>query len=385
MRVLEMLVTTSPGGGPRHVWDLARHLPTDEFELVVAAPRDGIFFDRFRDLGLRVIEFPLRRLGVRHFQLAARTIRGLAIDVVHTHGKGPGLYGRVVARLCGVPAVHTFHGIHYETYGRARRLYFALERQLSRVTATVINVSASEQAEGLRLGLFTPEQAVVVLNGVDLDEIARTIIDAPIRREQLGLGAADVVLGCISRFDPVKRIGLLLEVLGGLSPRLPRLALVLVGGGGEEQHIRRHVLQAGLAAQVIFTGFLDNPVRICPALDVYVAASRKEGLPLSLAEAMAAGVPIVASDVPGHRDVIVENETGLLVASDDPGAMADAIASLAADPERRARMAAAGRKLARDRFNVTATAQATADIYRRVAISSAAGVTARKGDSWRAA
>ena len=67
--ILELLVTTSPGGGPKHVWDLVRHLPRNEFELVIGAPRDGVFFDRFRDLGVEVVEFPLRHLSARHFHL----------------------------------------------------------------------------------------------------------------------------------------------------------------------------------------------------------------------------------------------------------------------------------------------------------------------------
>ena len=170
IRVLHLLVTTSPGGGPKHVHDLARHLP-GEFEALVAAPRDGIFFDRFRELGLTTVELPLSRLGVWPVQLAIRLIKRHAVDIVHTHGKGPGLYGRIAATALGVPAVHTLHGIHYGGYSRAGRgLYLGLERQLSRMSRVIINVSASQETEGLGLGLFATRQSAVVVNGVDLDE-----------------------------------------------------------------------------------------------------------------------------------------------------------------------------------------------------------------------
>ena len=90
IRVLHLLVTTSPGGGPKHVYDLVRHLPRDQFETVVAAPRDGVFFDRFQDLGGDLVELPLSRLGVRHLPLTMRLCRAHRIDIVHTHGKARG-------------------------------------------------------------------------------------------------------------------------------------------------------------------------------------------------------------------------------------------------------------------------------------------------------
>src|SRR5215467_63941 len=206
IRVLQLLVTTSPGGGPKHVYDLVRYLPKDQFHVVVAAPRDGVFFDRFRELGVTMVELPLSRLGARHLPLARRLVREHRISIVHSHGKGPGLYGRLAARAAGIPAVHTFHGIHYGGYSwLGQHLYLALERRLSRLTHTIINVSLSQEAEGLALGLFRAEQSVVVFNGIDVEEMDRALGQAPIRRETLGLAKNHFVLGCVSRWDPVKR------------------------------------------------------------------------------------------------------------------------------------------------------------------------------------
>lgn len=368
IRVLQLLVTASPGGGPRHVWDLARHLPKDEFELIIGAPRDGAFFDRFRELGLHVVELPHRRLGAAHVALTRRAISRFGVDVVHTHGKGPGLYGRATARWMRVPAIHTFHGLHYADYGpMTRPLYFALERRLSRWSRFVISVSRSGHLEGLGLRLFRPEQSVVIVNGVDVEENERLLLESPMRRESLGLSAADLVIGCVSRFDPVKRIDLLVDMLGRLTERFPRVALVLVGGGGELERIRRLVAERGLSNRVIFTGFVENPVRVQAALDLYVAASQKEGLPLAMLEAMTAGLAVVATDVPGHRDVVASGETGVLVPAEDPTALAEATATLLSDPARRKGMGQAGRERVRHEFGVRAMVDATAAVYRRAA------------------
>ena len=366
IRVLELLVTTGIGGGPTQVYDLVRHLPRGEFEVVVAAPRDGIFFERFQELGVRVEDLPIRRLGLRHLFSTIRLIRALGIHVVHTHGKGPGLYGRLAAWWTGVPAVHTFHGIHYSSYSRlGQQLYLTLERRLCRLTHTIINVSSAQEAEGLSLRLFEPSQSVVVINGLDFKELDRIIATVPIRRESLGLAADDLVLGCVTRFDPIKRVETSLETVRLLLPRIPRLHLLLVGGGGEEARIRRLVAETGLNERVIFTGFLENSLRIYPVLDLYVSTSLKEGLPLSLVEAMGAGLAVVATDVPGHRDLVVPDETGLLIPPEGPAALAEAIRSLLADPERRRRMGVAGRRRVLKEFGVEAMVDGTAEVYRR--------------------
>ena len=364
--VLELLPTSSPGGGPKQVYDLVRKLPKSEFEVVVGAPRDGIFFERFQALGLRVVEFPRRRLGLGHLMLAIRLIRQFDIAIVHTHGKGPGLYGRLAAWWTGASSVHTLHGIHYADYSRLGRwLYLALERQLSRLSRTIINVSASQSVEGLGLRLFKADQNAVVVNGIAPEEISQAMSESPVRRDSLALTADDVVLGCISRFDPIKRLEVLLAAVQRLVGRFPRVTLLLVGAGAEEDRIRRLTCEMGLQGRVIFTGFLENPARVYPALDLYVSASQKEGLPLSLVEAMCAGLAIVATDVSGHRDVVVHGETGLLVPPNDSAVLADAIAELITDPVRRRAMGEAGRRRALEEFGIRLMVDATAAIFRR--------------------
>ena len=366
IRVLQLLVSTSPGGGPRHVYDLVRNLSRSEFEFMVGAPRDGIFFERFQELGIPVTEIPLGQVGIHQLFATIRLIRRQGVDLVHTHGKGPGLYGRLAARWLGIPAVHTFHGIHYGSYPWiGQRLYLMLERYLARLSHTIINVSASQEAEGLNLQLFSAGQSVVITNGVDFEEMDHLLLESPVKRESLGLGPNDFVLGCVSRFDPVKRLEVLLDALGRLRDRIPDVMLVLVGGGGEEDRIRHLARRLGLQDRVIFTGFLEAPARIYPALDLYLSTSSKEGLPLALVEAMGAGLATVATDVPGHRDVLRQGKTGLLIPADNDSALADAVVSLWADPIKRAALSKAARQWAREELGIEQMLKRTALAYRR--------------------
>ena len=128
----------------------------------------------------------------------------------------------MAARVLGVPAVHTFHGIHYSSYSKlGQLLYLTLERRLCRSTRAIINVSRSQEAEGLRLKLFRPEQSVVVVNGIDVDEMDRALRLSAVRRETLGIAPDDFVIGCVSRWDPVKRFEVLLEAVRLLAGRIP--------------------------------------------------------------------------------------------------------------------------------------------------------------------
>ena len=370
IRVLELLVTTAPGGGPKQVYDLVRRLPKEEFEVVVAGPRDGAFFERFRALGLPVVALPTRRLGWRPLVELPRLIRGSRIDVVHSHGKGAGVYGRLAARFTGAAAVHTFHGIHYERYPWLGRLaYLALERWLAARTHTIVNVSASQAREGLALGLFHPAQSVTIVNGIELPELDAHLAEADVDRGRLGLADGASVVGSVTRFDRVKRVEVLVQALARLAPRLPRLALVLVGGGEEERRVQRLAADARLGGRVIFTGSLDDAAGMYRIFDLYVSTSRKEGLPLALLEAMGARLAVVATDVPGHRDVVVHGETGLLVPPDDAAALADAIAALLADPDRRRRLGEAGRRRVAEAFTISAMVDKTVEVYRRAAAS----------------
>lgn len=370
IRVLELLVTTAPGGGPKQVYDLVRHLPKAEFEVVVAGPRDGAFFERFRELGLPVVEIKTHRVGVRPVREVLRVIRDWRIDVVHSHGKAAGLYGRLAALLARVAAVHTFHGIHYERYRwLGRRAYLAGERLLGLATDRVINVSATQAEEGLRLRLFQASKSETILNGIDLAELDADLADPGLDRARLGLTEGAPVIGSVARFDPVKRAEVLIQALALLAPRIPGLSLVLVGGGEDERRLRRLATDVGLGERVIFTGPLDNPAGAYRLFDLYVATSRKEGLPLALLEAMGARLAVVATDVPGHQDLIIHGETGLLVPLDDPAVLADAIATLLADPERRRRMGAAGRRRVAETFTIDSMVDQTAEVYRRAAAS----------------
>ena len=361
--VLELVVSTQPGGGPQHVLALATFLRARGWRPVVAGPRDGALFERFAQSGVEIVRAATDRLRPATLLRLARLVRERGVRLVHSHGKGAGLYGRLVARAHRLPAIHTFHGIHFERYGRIRRAaYLALERRLSRWTAVVVNVSRAQEAEGLALRLFTAAQSRVVVNGVDAARLAATARDRWDARVALGLPVSSAVVGCAARFDAVKRLDVVVRAAAAVPD--PALRVVIIGRGAEQVALQALAASLGLGPRAVFPGEVTDAAQFFPAFDVYVAPSAKEGLPLAVLEAMALGVPVLASDIPAHREALGAASPGLVAAT--PEAFAAALRGLLSDPEARRALGAEQRTRARSEFDARQMLAGVEAIYGQV-------------------
>lgn len=361
--VLQLLVSTQPGGGPQHVLALSAWLRAKGWGCVVAGPPDGALFDRFVRGGVETVALATNRLSPGTLLRLCRLVRARGVSLIHSHGKGAGLYGRLAAKALGVPAVHTLHGIHFEGYrAPARAAYLALERRLARWTRVVISVSRAQEAEGLALGLFDRRQSRVVLNGVDVGRLVASALDRWDARRALRLPSSGSVVGCAARFDRVKRLDLLLDAVARQAD--PTLRVVLVGRGAEERALRADAAALGLGDRAVFPGATVDAARLFPAFDVYAAPSAKEGMPLAVLEAMALGVPVLASDIPAHREALGAASSGLVAGT--PEAFAAALGGLLADPEARRALGAEQRTRARSEFDARQMLAAVEAIYGEV-------------------
>jgi glycosyltransferase involved in cell wall biosynthesis len=361
--VLQLLVSTQPGGGPQHVLTVAAWLRARRWRTIVAGPRNGAIFERFRESGIETIELATDRFSAGTLAELVRLVRARRVRLIHSHGKGAGLYGRLVARALGVPAVHTLHGLHFERYGTAKRAaYLALERRLSRWTRVIVNVSRAQEAEGLALRLFDKRQSRVVVNGVDVARLGTAAAEPGEARAALGLPLSAPVVGCAARFDPIKRLDLLLDAAARVADGA--LRVVLIGRGIEERRLRERAVALGLGGRVVFPGEVLDAARLFRGFDVYAATSAKEGMPLAPLEAMALGVPVLASDIPAHRELLGDASPGLFAGG--PVAFADALRGVLADGAARATLAAEQRPRARREFDVRQMLATVEAIYGEV-------------------
>lgn len=290
---------------------------------------------------------------------AVAAIRALRPDIVHSHS-GVWYKSARAARTAGVPlVVHTDHGRQIPDPWQAR----LLDRRASRLTDVVIAVSEPLAGRLRRHVVAYPDRVRVVINGVDTDTLRPGTV--PGLRDELALGAEDLVIGSVGRLERIKGYDVMVESLGRLGRMAPdrRVVLVLVGDGRERPALEARARELGLAGRIRFLGWRQDLPRLLATFDLFTLASRSEGTSVSLLEAMSAGVCPVVTDVGGNADVLGPDLRHRLVPSEDPEAIAQGWLAALNDPDARARDAKRARARAVERFSLRRMVASYAAIY----------------------
>lgn len=364
-KILHITLRADWGGGPEHVFQLAGNLP-DAFESYVACPDDHPYANKFRKLvgPNRLFILPHRKFLLRAFFQLIRFIRKERIDLLHSHGKGAGLYSRLAALLLRIPCVHTFHGLHVERYGTlARAAYRLYERLASCLTSRCIAVSKSEMDKVQAEGLAPQEKISCIPNGVYCPPLAEgnRALDA-VRRQNF---TAPYPLVSVSRFDYQKNSEFLLEIARELRRRNLELwfRFILIGDGAGRAPLEKAAVDQGLDSLFTFVGTTPTPILFFETALCYISTSRWEGLPLAVLEAMASGLPVVATDVVGNCDAVMPGQTGMLYPEGDATAACDCLYALSQNLDHAASLGLAGRARVLEHFGLRRMADQTATVY----------------------
>jgi len=253
-KVLMITARADYGGGPKHVYMLMKYL-SDKVDFFAACPNDQPYYKIFAELwgenNLYII--PHRKFNFGRLWGLKKFMRDKKINLIHSHGKGAGVYGRLLSFLTGVKCIHTFHGIHINNYGSIKRtIYPMIERFLSRLTQKIISVSESEKLKLIDLSLAKPGQIELIYNGVTLPDqtVDEGVLNKPVLR-----------IASISRFDYAKNSMLILAVLKELKKlkSSDKIRIDMIGSGPEEINLKKAVEEAELSDQINFAGFCDDP------------------------------------------------------------------------------------------------------------------------------
>jgi len=378
IRVTHVLEATV-GGTARHLAEVGCGLAAAGFavETVISLCRDEDFTGKARRLaaaGAVVTEVPMAReiapaADAGALLRLARHLRRSRPDVVHTHSSKAGILGRAAAVLAGVPAiVHSPHAFAFQMRvgPRRRALYLALERLAARRTDCLVAVSHAE-AELAVAGRVLPAKRVAVIeNGVD-PESAAAPAEGRYVREELGIPAEAPVVLFVGRLCDQKAPEVLVDAAARVLSAHPEAVFLLAGDGPLREQVAGQAVRAGCEESVRTLGHRDDAPRLYAAASIFALPSRWEGLPYALLDAMNAGVPAIVSDIPPLREVVRDGETGLLAPTDDPVALAGALARLLAEPEAARALGAAGQAHVREHYALARQIDQLARLYRWLA------------------
>lgn len=358
---IRVLLACQPlhSGVPHHVLDLVGSLDRTRYRIALACPRESVLWGALEhgDVELHAIS-PAREprpADLRTLVTLARLVRDA--DVVHGHSAKAGFLVRLAALLTGRTSrcVFTPHGWSFWAAGGATaRLYLLLERLAARWCRTIVTLSADERDAGLAGRVGTRAAYEVIPNGVELARFAAPSVPVPGRILMVG------------RFAAPKRHDLVLRAFADVHAQFPGSELWFVGDGDGLPAAERLADELGVAGSTRFLGVREDVPALLAEAACVVLSSDYEGCPLSVIEAMAAGVPVVATSVGGVPEIVEDGVTGIVTAPGGTDGLAHGLATLLADERAAERMGAAGRAVARERFSRERMAAATERIYTRI-------------------
>jgi len=376
VRVCHVITRLDLGGAQENTLHTVRTL-REPFRASLVCGPGGLLDDEARRLAAVPVTFVPRLVRpIRPVRDAAAVLRIAAIfrrdrpDIVHTHSSKAGVLGRLAARLAGVPVVvHSIHGFGFHDGQPAplRAALVAVERCMAGLTTHFIAVSRATLETGVALGIVPRRRASLIRSGVRIAAFEAAGRDRGRReggglRGEIGLEADAPLVGMVACLKPQKSPLDFVEVAARVAARVPAARFVIAGDGELREAVERRAAALGLAGRLRLLGWRRDMPRVMAALDVLVLTSLWEGLPRVLPEAIAAGVPIVATRVDGSADILVDGVTGLTCAPRDVEGLARRVLELLADP-RLARSLAARARGVLGEFDIDAMVRAQERLY----------------------
>lgn len=338
---------------------LADSLDRDKYRSIVCLFRSGWLKDWCEGRGLPTFVLPMHGMmdwsWVSHFR---RLLVRERVDVIQAHEFTANTYGAALARLVGIPMVATVHGRNYYGEQVKRRIAYRL---VSR-TGTMVTVAQDLKEFLVKHVGVAAGRVHLIYNGIEA-KTRRESETLSLGRTELGLRMDDEVVGVVGSLYPVKGHRYLLEAVPQILKVRPRLKILIVGSGSMEGGLKELVRGLGIQRQVHFLGFRRDVQELLSLIDVFVLPSLSEGLSLALLEAMAAGKVVVATNVGGNPELVVEGETGFLVPPRDAEALASRLLMLLSNRDQARKLGSNGRRRVLDQFTLNTMVQRYEQLY----------------------
>jgi sugar transferase (PEP-CTERM/EpsH1 system associated) len=362
--IIHLITELDRGGAQTALYRLLAHTDRQRYapRVICLYNGDKVVAQQIRQLGI-----PVTDLGMTaQWRLDAlwrfyRILRQERPSILHTWMFHANIPGRILGRLAGVPAIISSE----RTMGQEGRFRRWLNRLTGNLPDNIICVS-QQVADFAANEIGLPSAKLTVIrNGIDIAQFAN-LPDQQTARAEFGLPSQGRIIAAVGRPRPVKGFAYLLDAFAQIAAAYPDLYLVFVGDGPDKRPLQTAAQQLPIANRVLFLGDQQEIPRLLAGVDMLVLPSLWEGLPNVVLEAMAAGLPVVGTAVGGTPELVIHNETGLLVPPRDPAALAAAIRQLLDHPEQAAQMGRNGRQRAAKQFTIEGMVERTETLYEKI-------------------
>jgi glycosyltransferase involved in cell wall biosynthesis len=365
IKVMHFISSGGLFGAENVLLNIAQSFKNDHYSPIVTAILDERqpnlqVIERARELGLPVRVFRSQgRFDPKTIQQVKEFLLDHKIDILHTHNYKSDIIGALAARgtrTALISTAHGFTGMNSKVSGYERIDQWFLKKYFNKTVAVTDQMLTD----------FPPEKRRVIPNGIDFRKFAPSETVRRETRQKYNIGDDDILIGTVGRLSIEKDQALLIAALADTCRSNRQVKLMIVGDGPEGDTLRGLARASGLEECIIFTGLVSNPAPYYQAFDIFVLSSRTEGTPLTVLEAMASQVPVIATKVGGIPDIIDHDITGLLT---DPGhalQLKDAIGTLMADTHKRQVLKDTAFRYARDNFSVERMKELYEDVYREI-------------------
>lgn len=339
IKVVHIITKLELGGAQQNTLYTVSHLDKERFIPILITGSEGLLVDDAKRLGIEAYFLPslVREINpVKDIQ-ALLYIRRLLLRIkrssqspiiVHTHSSKAGIIGRWAAYLSGIPVIiHTFHGYGFNDYQSLLKkwLFIFLERLTARITTKFIAVSKNNIEKGINAGIFKGDDVELIRSGIDIGEFKDVAIDKAKKKKELGIEADLPIVGMIACFKPQKAPLDFIKAAHIVHQKMPDVRFIVAGDGELRPAIEDLINRFGMKDKIRLLGFRRDIPEILKCLDVFVLTSLWEGLPRVILQAMAAGIPVVATAVDGSSEVVKNGINGFLVKPGDLEGIAEKI------------------------------------------------------------
>lgn len=352
------------GGAEQVIRQIIENSDLDNFQPSVLCldSKVGVIGQELKKLGFDTFCFE-RKSGLDRalIKKLKHYLRNEKIDVVHCHQYTPYVYGLLAAIGSNTKVLFTEHGRFYPDSYKWKR--YLINPVLNFFTDKIVSISKATVDAMVKFENFPRRNIEVIYNGIKSgEEVLSEKLESALKAE-LGIAKEDIVFGTISRLDPIKNQKMMITAFRRVSEGLTNAKLVLIGDGPSREELEEHVSRCDLDGKVIFTGFIVNPQRYFCLMDIFLLPSLSEGTSMTLLEAMAFSIPCIVTDVGGNPEIVIENETGIVVPNDDSSRLAEAMITLSKNKALCAKYGERGRLRYQENFTVKHMVDAYENLY----------------------